>query len=783
VKIPSFITGAVARKLGVPDLPVRMFRVAAELSGLDKSTLPIELLPLNSIQLSRGLLNFTVLQSLDGWVLPYWAERQYDPNSPSFVPRSHYGLSINVTHRNWTGIGNPSCPIEPIVDPRGLVTPFPNMWSIDFWFRSGLRTIFPSRTDNVTQSLHNRLPIVATAHTADSLQVNTEAFTSAGRCIQHVTVFNTGSEARDASFGLAVRPFNPEGVALVHTLAFDQKQNALVVNCDNTLHCSRRPSRVLMANREKGDTAWMFEGSVHAAAQHTIECPTGLANGVVEFFIALGPQERWQCDFWCDLESGDNTPLASIEQVAGQWQELISDRLHCRVPDEQITNVMAASHASLLMSVDDTVVTPGPATYHYFWFRDAAYILLALDRLGHGNLTSKVIADFPARQDSTGMFRSQQGEWDSTGQAIWSTWHHALLTHDEEILKQLFSSLWRGVRWIDSKRQKECANPRNIGLMPRGLSAEHLGLADVYFWDTFWSLAGLEAFVRICQVVGKPDEEVRTRTLASIMRADLVRSIRETRSAQGIDVIPAGPTRRPDAGMIGSLAAWYPLQLLPPDDAAMSATVAALQKDRFIQGMFYQPFVHSGLNAYLTLQIAQALLFAGNAEEFWKILSDVAAKASPTYCYPEAIHPSTGGGSMGDGHHAWASAEIVLALRNAFVMERWKPMCQEHSLTLLGGFPPELFRSDKEFSIKNAPVPEGTLSLAVTPAEEQTTIAIDYQKAGFVPEGLWYLSVPSDFDMVSIDGSLPMQFEPCPPRNVVPLMARSQRVVCRKRRD
>jgi hypothetical protein len=780
VKIPSFITGALARKLGVPDLSVRMFRAATELSGLDKSTLPVELLPLNSIQLSRGLLNFTVLQTLDRWVLPYWAERQYDPGSRSFVPRSHYGLSINVTHRNWTAVGNLSCSIEPIVDPRGLVTPFRNMWSIDSWFRSGRRTTFPSRTDDVEQSLYHSLPIVLTTLPGNALQGSTKSFTSGGRFIQHVAMVNNSTEACDGSFALAVRPFNPEGVALIHTLTFDQDRNAMVINNDSAVHSSRVPSRVLFGNLEIGDTAWMFEGSVRTGLAQTIECPAGLANGVMEFFVALGPHEQWECDFWCDLEPGDKAPLPSIEQVAEHWQELMSDGLHCRVPDDRITNVLAASHASLLMTIDDTVVTPGPATYHYFWFRDAAYILLALDCLGHGSMTRKVVSNYPALQDSTGMFRSQQGEWDSTGQAIWSMWHHALLTHDPEILKQHFTPLWRGVRWIDSKRERECTHSRKTGLMPRGLSAEHLGLADVYFWDTFWSLAGLEAFVRICEVLSKPDEELRTRALASIMRADLDRSISETMLKEGIDVIPAGPNRRADAGMVGSIAAWYPLQLFSPDHAAMRATVTAIESQRFIQGLFYQPIVHSGLNAYLSLQVAQALLFAGDTNQFWKILQDVTAKASPTYCFPEAIHPSTGGGSMGDGHHAWASAEVVLALRNAFVMERWPHTDRRHSLILLGGIPPGLLSSGKELFIENAVVPEGKLNLTVTPGDDQTIILIDFQKSGFVPEGSWYLSVPPDLDLVSIDGNPLMPMEPRHPRNMIPLLSKSQRIELRR---
>ena len=78
--------------INVPPLAIKMFKLSNEISGLNKSVLPTELIPLNSIELSRGLLNFTMIQNKVGWKLPYWAVQQYNPNSKSFIPRSHLGF-------------------------------------------------------------------------------------------------------------------------------------------------------------------------------------------------------------------------------------------------------------------------------------------------------------------------------------------------------------------------------------------------------------------------------------------------------------------------------------------------------------------------------------------------------------------------------------------------------------------------------------------------------------------------------------------------------------------
>jgi hypothetical protein len=79
--------------------------------------------------------------------------------------------------------------------------------------------------------------------------------------------------------------------------------------------------------------------------------------------------------------------------------------------------------------------------------------------------------------------------------------------------------------------------------------------------------------------------------------------------------------------------------------------------------------IHSGINVYLTLHLAQVRLRAGQVEQTWEMIDTVAGLASPTGQWPEAIHPRTGGGCMGDGQHLWAAAEWLLMLRNLFVRE------------------------------------------------------------------------------------------------------------------
>ena len=103
---------------------------------------------------ARGLINSRVIQHNLDWVWPYWVERQFDPHDISFVPRSFSITHINLTHRNWTAVGLPDFAELPLVDPRGLVTPFFDGWSLDAWVgaRDG-RLLVPSRAENADQRL------------------------------------------------------------------------------------------------------------------------------------------------------------------------------------------------------------------------------------------------------------------------------------------------------------------------------------------------------------------------------------------------------------------------------------------------------------------------------------------------------------------------------------------------------------------------------------------------------------------------------------------------------
>ncbi len=230
------------------------------------------------------------------------------------------------------------------------------------------------------------------------------------------------------------------------------------------------------------------------------------------------------------------------------------------------------------------------------------------------------------------------------------------------------SIIEKAALWISQKRLRGTKGTRHDGLLPAGFSAEHLGPNDYYYWDDFFGVAGLESAASLAGMAGDTGHASQWKAEAVDFRNDLMKSIREAEKPPNKG-IPASPYRRMDAGAVGSITGAYPLDVMEADDERVRGTVDYLLKNCFFHWGFFQHITHSGINVYLSLQIAQLLLMQGDPR-YLDIIHAAADLASPTGQWPEAIHPRTLGGCMGDGQHGWASAEWLMMMRSLFVREK-----------------------------------------------------------------------------------------------------------------
>ncbi len=719
----KFILSRVARAHGFLD-PIALMARMQNFAQPSEVSEPIELLRAGVILHARGLINSRVIQHNLDWVWPFWVERQFDPRDVAFVPRAFSITHINLTHRNWTAVGLPDFDELPIIDPHGLVTPIYDAWSIDAWvINDEGDSLLPSRLKTVDQQLKVKsAPMVITqaAHEGMALRAETATIIKKAKPVC-ITRYRAVSD-KAGWLVVALRPYNPEGISFIHNIKLLDAQTCWQVNGKDEVRFSEAVERHHVSDYAHGDVYIHLHDS---AQQVKGECDIGMATAAALY--RLQPGEAKDLVVEVPLEHGQ-VPKGDTLNASDDWATTLSKACQLSIPDKHFQFLYDAAIQTLVLHSPEDVY-PGPYTYKRFWFRDAAFILNALLCAGFYDRVKRTLNLFPERQTRLGYFRSQDGEWDSNGEALWIMHRYCQMRDCEPDLAWQ-QAISRGAKWIVRKRLPDYPVSPHAGLLPAGFSAEHLGPNDYYYWDDFWGISGLLSASKLMQLRGEEKQAQNLAREAEVFQAAVDNSLQKVSQTLRRPAMPASPYRRLDPGMIGSIVAAYPLQLFAADDPRLLDSADFLLENTFVNGGFFQDMIHSGVNAYLTLHVAQVLLRAGDARYF-DLITAVAKMASPTGQWPEAIHPKTGGGCMGDGQHVWAAAEWVLMLRNCFVRE------EGNTLILASGIPSDWLNTAQPISFGVAPTLWGEISILISISGEADNkiIRVEWQ-------GHWHKQAP-----------------------------------------
>lgn len=619
-----------------------MLRSAMKLGNPTKTEWPAETLPMNSRLFASGFWNYSFFQFNRKFLPPLWAEEQYNPESVSFLPRSHNILSMNQTQRNWVAIGFPGRSIEASVDMAGGIMIYPGSYTLEFATYDNGRLVRPqTKAADVKLTLKSANRIVC-----EWRGISVEYTASA-----------TGIEVKAAGkkpLLLSVRPFNVEGPALLYKLHYNDKKNHLTGDADFTFE--RSPDHALVSDWQNGDALRRIVPRIRRLARkktelreaHDTKDSIGLTTAAFYFETADA----------CKAEIRDHQMEYMPAPLAGKSarkivDEYFGDMFTAELPKEYGDWLEhAKSHLIALWDYDS--IKPGSYTYHHFWIRDAVIMMYALLLLGAKKAVRPIIERFTGMVRPSGLFQSQTGEWDANGQALWILAQYVKYTHDGEIIVKLKKQIEKMLNWIEK------AQAQHGGVLPPGFSAEHLGPADWYLWDNFWALGGLKQIAPYLKSIGLTERALK-------IYDSLAGSL--NRYLAAYSYLPAALGRGKDAGMIGSISAAYPLQVAEFCDQRLMRTLNIIRDNYFFRGCFFQENIHSGLNPYLTLQMAESYLYFGKTAEARRIIRSIRDKAQKAYTFPEAIHVNSGGGCMGDGFHGWASAESIIMIRNLIARE------------------------------------------------------------------------------------------------------------------
>lgn len=707
----KIVLSRLAKKGGFVD-PVKLLVRLASFSQPNQLKKPLELIRAGMVFHARGLLNTGAIQHNLDWIWPFWVECQYNPLDEAFVPRSFSLSHINLTHRNWTAIGIPDCDDFAIVDPRGLVTPFWDGWSLDVWIvgENG-QALFPSKLHCVDQHLDiTGRPVVVTRSRRSGMEVDTRTEMVLEMDVPTCAVAITARSEKQTWLVVSLRPYNPEGVSFVHSIALEPGRSCWKVDRRREVLFDPPAEHHRFCYYQRGDVrAYLFEKT----SQASVVCKVGMATAAAMYAVNPGGARRVRVT----IPMGRSRPRALKAFLPVGWKIALSGCVSARLPEKQFQELFDIALRTLVLLTPGDDTYPGPYTYKRFWFRDAAFILHALCCAGLFDRVQRVLDRYPERQKPTGFFCSQEGEWDSNGEALWILKRFCDLS-GRPPRPEWQQAVYRGAQWIVRKRMPEDIPALHAGLLPAGFSAEHLGPNDYYFWDNFWAIAGLQAAADLLEHFGE-EKAGRFRLEAEHYLAVVERCLTRVHQRIGHAGMPASVYRRMDSGAVGSLVAGYPLQIFEPDDSRLLNTARFLVDNCLVRGGFFLDIIHSGINPYLTLHLAQVLMRAGGNLDFLDLFRTVAEQASATGQWPEAIHPRTLGGCMGDGNHAWAAAEWVLMVRNSFVRE------ESERLVLGSGLLPSWCRQPEEIFFGPAPTSFGPVSVSVRPGVRGVEVGWD----------------------------------------------------------
>jgi hypothetical protein len=697
----------MARSHGFLD-PISVLSKVRNFSQPSEVHEPIELLRSGVILHARGLMNSRAIQQNLDWIWPWWVERQFNPNDPAFVPRAFSLTHINLTHRNWTAVGIPDVEAFPIVGPGGGVVPITDGWTVEGWIMNDSGKILaPSKLDRVEQDLRYD----------DNLAIETLARTSGAELFSRVKMVISdddvlcsaeyrGWSSEPGWLVLSLRPYNPEGVSFVNKIALDRgTKHRWNIDGQPLVEFGSKVDFHAVSDYHAGDVSIGLE---KRRQKDHVNCDVGMATAAAMF--RLDPEGKRAISVKLALNGRGEGPVENPgwNDAEEAWATSLKGLCNLEIPDNHIKFLYEGALRSLVLHSPGDVY-PGPYTYKRFWFRDSTFIINAMLAANMIERSRRCLLKFPSRQNPFGFFHSQEGEWDSNGEALW------IMNRFCEVTNESPPSSWinaadKGAKWILRKRISLDKDSSYAGLLPAGFSAEHLGSNDYYYWDNFWSVAGLHAASSLLSHSEEIEDHEKYDREAEEYQKVIEKYLKKNEKRLGRPAMPAAPERRLDSGAIGSIVAGYPLQLWSWNDRRLLDTVNWMMENSFVRGGFFQDMVHSGINAYLTLHIAQVLLRAKDPRAC-ELVENIAEMASPTGQWPEAIHPRTGGGCMGDGQHVWAAAEWVMMIRNCFVLEE----SEDESLVLGSGIPEKLLREEETLKFGPTPTPWGNISVKIVP--------------------------------------------------------------------
>ncbi len=555
------------------------------------------------------------------WLGPYWFERQTDPDSADFVPA---GAGRNLTHRSWTSIGTLSSSARGTVDPRGLVTPGGD-WSLDWWIGAEDRWHVPSREIAVRQRLVDGAPVVETSMRVPGGDVAHRAYAARAGGADVIVVEVENRTPVPVALALAVRPVHPARAGRIDSITHDDTR--VEVDGAVALLFAKAPARAALADGDAGDTAHtVFDGLADAAVAQSVSCRRGLASAGFVVPLAHSATVRVVVPIGAGA-SPDSFPddVPPLEAVARGWAVQADRGARFSVPEDHLQEVFDASRRYLLQQVvgDEVVAAAGEVQP---WV-ETARVLTALDHLGYHDEARSVLASIPDIQTLRGAIADPVGDTSATAAVLHSLATHVRLSGDGELASELIGPVAKASHWVAKRHEKDDRRGSTTGS------------------ELVWALRGQRDTAALTVGIDQP-------------------GVAEDAAARAAALEPA----LADLRDVSDLLLAGELGVLDPTAEAVTGALEVLRERATLGAAVIDLRGANGLSPAATLALATVELRRGDREALDR-LGWLLETSSPTWTWPEIVHPRTLAGSYGSGHHGPTLAAFCTFVRRLLVDE------------------------------------------------------------------------------------------------------------------
>lgn len=559
------------------------------------------------------------------WILPYWLERQLNPANPSYVPALGTDAPKNITHLNTVPVGTLGSPEHAQVDPRGLVTPWPGGWGLDWWAGADDRWRIPAREGGVRQGLASNTPVVETTMRVPGgdFVERVWAFHDSETGPTLAVEFANESKA-PLALALAIRPFGVLGHNRVASIAVTETQ----VNIDGrvAVWLPKPAHRIATSHYGEGDVARVvMTGEATSSASATVECEAGFAQAALIFPLSHSASLRVLIPLkWISATDAPRAPsvVPPYDAVARGWQSHVGRGTRIVVPDQTLSDTFERARTQLLLVSPSVDLAQSD-------IRNATRVVRALNMVGLHDEAELIVETLPQGQGPGGQLGGKDQRKTATGAALVAFGEHVLYQPAWKVDEMTLAMAAAGAHHRPGVGRWSLRHRNRLNLVEAA-------------WQLRGATAMAEALRQLNQIEAAVEIESRTEDLHAIVDDDqILASLSEA-------------TTDP----VSLLDLVQPLALVDSNSSVATSLLELLKRRYLHEGAVIDRSRGGVLSPSATARYVQALLRRGDREalESLRWLHEMAVQHLG---WPTRINAATGGGADGESWAAGAAADYV----------------------------------------------------------------------------------------------------------------------------